>query len=111
MVVGSAALLLGSGLQMTFVVILLGGGIAQPLIPALAITGGLATMGMVAAIRAWIGQDWGIDVSVAIIQMMVGPWLFGFGFYGLGLIVIFSVALIGLANGRAWFRRPDEPIG
>ncbi len=107
-IIGSIALLFGAGVQLMFVVVLLLGGVEQRFIPTLALAGGLATIGMLSSIRAWMGRDWGIDVLVAFLELLVSPWLFGLDAVGLGLIVAFSGALVGLVNGRAWFRPPDD---
>ncbi len=91
-------------------VVLLIGRVERPPLVPLAITAGLATMGMVSAIRAWGGRDWAVAVVVGSLQILVGTWLFGFEPIGWLVTVLFSIALLGLARGRAWFRTADDDL-
>ncbi len=108
MVLGSTALALGSGTQLSIVAAILLGG-TTALVP-LALTAGLATFGMVAAIRAWSARDWGVAVAVASLELLVAAWLFGFEPIGWLLVVLFSIALLGLARSRSWFQRSDDDL-
>ncbi len=67
-------------------------------------------MGMISAVRAWGGRDWAVAVIVASLELLVGAWLFGFEPIGWLLTGLFSVALIGLARARPWFRAADDDL-
>jgi hypothetical protein len=109
-VLGSTALALGSGTQLSVVATILLGGMESTALVPLALTAGLATFGMVAAIRAWSARDWGVAVAVASLELLVAAWLFGFEPIGWLLVVLFSIALLGLARSRSWFQRSDDDL-
>ncbi len=110
MVIGATALVLGAGVQLAAVAILLTGQVERPALVPLAITAGLATMGMISAIRAWGGRDWAVAVVVGSLELLVGTWLFGFEPIGWLLVGLFSIALMGLARARPWFRATDDDL-
>ena len=109
--IGPVLVVLGSLVQLTLVASLLLVGVDPTVIVRLAVIGGLATIGIVAAVRAWAGLDWGVAVGVAALELILVPWLWGFDALGLALIVGYSAALIGLARARPWFQAADDPAG